>query len=203
MKNYPNIDNELLFMAEETSEEAASAIINKYSNLISIAIAKYSKFLNEISLEDKDLYQEGLLGLLEAINTFDKDKNIQFNTYASKCIDNKIKSILRYNSTFKYYHANNSVSLDNDSEDINYYELINKNSLTPEDKILIKEELEEINKIIKEKFTSSEYQIYLLKIKGYKNSEISTIINKDKKQIETTITRINKKLKEIKSNTNK
>ena len=75
MKNY-EIDNEILFMIEEENEDATLALIDKYSNLINICISKYNKYLEKIGLEEKDLYQEGLLGLLEAANRFDKNKKL-------------------------------------------------------------------------------------------------------------------------------
>ncbi len=198
MKQYKELDNELLFMIEETSEEAVNSLINKYSNLISIVISKYNRFLDDIGLEDKDLYQEGLLGLLEAINSYDSKRNVQFNTYATRCIENRIKTMLRHNTNKKSYYMNNSISLDNNTDDINLHEIIKENSPTPEEKVLIKEELQEINKKAKSKLTTLEYQVYTLKLKGYKNEEIGNLINKDKKKIETTITRINKKISELK-----
>jgi len=43
------------------------------------------------SKEQDDLISIGTIGLIKAAETFNKDKNISFSTYASKCIDNQIK----------------------------------------------------------------------------------------------------------------
>lgn len=46
-------------------------------------------------IEDQDLIQVALIGLLKAIRGFKPDRNIQFATYASKCITNEILMELR------------------------------------------------------------------------------------------------------------
>lgn len=191
-------DNELLSLAEESNEEAAVLLINKHSNIINICISKYNKYLETIGLEEKDLYQEGLLGLLEAINRFDKDRNVQFNTYATRCINSRIKSYLKMASRNKHSYLNKSLSLDDVYENELYNNLSKNKEITPEEKVLLKEQLNEINKKVKEKLTKNELKVFELKNKGYKNEEISLYLSKDKRSIENTIHRINKKLKEIK-----
>ena len=46
----------------------------------------------------EDLISIGTIGLIKAINTFNKDKNIKLATYASRCIENEILMYLRRNS---------------------------------------------------------------------------------------------------------
>ena len=46
------------------------------------------------SLDINDFYQEGLIGLMTAINTYDETKDTTFYTYATKCIKNNIKPII-------------------------------------------------------------------------------------------------------------
>lgn len=48
-------------------------------------------------LQNEDLFQIGMIGLLKAINTFDNTKNVAFSTYASTCIKNEILQTLRKN----------------------------------------------------------------------------------------------------------
>ena len=43
------------------------------------------------SKEQEDLISIGIIGLIKASETFNPQKNINFSTYASKCIDNQIK----------------------------------------------------------------------------------------------------------------
>ena len=49
----------------------------------------------------EDLISIGTIGLIKAINSYDKDKNIKLATYASRCIENEILMYLRRNSKTK------------------------------------------------------------------------------------------------------
>jgi RNA polymerase sporulation-specific sigma factor len=49
----------------------------------------------------EDLISIGTIGLIKAINTFNRDKNIKLATYASRCIENEILMYLRRNSKTK------------------------------------------------------------------------------------------------------
>lgn len=46
----------------------------------------------------EDLISIGTIGLIKAINSYKKDKNIKLATYASRCIENEILMYLRRNS---------------------------------------------------------------------------------------------------------
>lgn len=198
MKNY-EIDNEILFMIEEENEDATLALIDKYSNLINICISKYNKYLEKIGLEEKDLYQEGLLGLLESANRFDKNKKVKFVTFATTCIDSRIKSYLKTSTRNKHSYLNNSLSLDNIYEDdITLYDFASADEVTPEEKILLESELKEIYQRLKQVLTDFEYVVFSLHIKGYKNEEIASKLKKEKRSIENTLYRIKTKLKEVK-----
>ena len=49
----------------------------------------------------EDLISIGTIGLIKAINTYNKDKNIKLATYASRCIENEILMHLRRNNKTK------------------------------------------------------------------------------------------------------
>jgi len=49
----------------------------------------------------EDLISIGTIGLIKAINSYDRNKNIKLATYASRCIENEILMYLRRNSKIK------------------------------------------------------------------------------------------------------
>ena len=49
----------------------------------------------------EDLISIGTIGLIKAINSYDKDKNIKLATYASRCIENEILMYLRRTNKLK------------------------------------------------------------------------------------------------------
>lgn len=50
----------------------------------------------------EDLTSIGTIGLIKAVNTFSKDKNIKLATYASRCIENEILMFLRKSNQYKH-----------------------------------------------------------------------------------------------------
>ena len=85
---------ERLSFGEEEQKGARSLLIEHNLRLV-VYIAK--KFDNT-GVGVEDLISIGTIGLIKAINTFNKDKNIKLATYASRCIENEILMYLRRNS---------------------------------------------------------------------------------------------------------
>lgn len=50
----------------------------------------------------EDLISIGTIGLIKAVNTFSKEKNIKLATYASRCIENEILMYLRKSNQYKH-----------------------------------------------------------------------------------------------------
>ena len=78
-------------------KEAKSRLIEHNLRLV-VYIAK--KFENT-GVGVEDLISIGTIGLIKAINTFNKTKKIKLATYASRCIENEILMYLRRNSKRK------------------------------------------------------------------------------------------------------
>ena len=84
-------------LSEKDNLFARQILVERNLRLV-VYIAK--KFENTgIGIED--LISIGTIGLIKAINSYDKDKNIKLATYASRCIENEILMYLRRNSKIK------------------------------------------------------------------------------------------------------
>lgn len=82
-------------------------IFEKNKNLVYYVVNKYFA-----SCRDKnDMIQEGFVGLLRAIDTFDKDYGVQFQTYATRCIINSVNDFVRRNKTISTRSAKNNVEV--------------------------------------------------------------------------------------------
>lgn len=198
--NYNGLnDNELVYLCNENNEEAATILVNKYKNCILTILKEYLHEYNIVGLELADLYQEGLIGLLHAINSFNKDKDVTFYTYANACIKSSIMSALRQTFRLKNRILNNSYSLDKLIEDSNsnMYDFFKDYNNDPNNLLINNEEKDELINTIKNKLSKSEKIIFELKLKGLSNNEISSLIDKNKKYIENTMYRINRKYKEL------
>ena len=81
----------------ECANEARALLIEHNLRLV-VYIAK--KFDNT-GVGVEDLISIGTIGLIKAINTFNRGKNIKLATYASRCIENEILMYLRRNNKTK------------------------------------------------------------------------------------------------------
>ena len=80
---------------ETNDEQEARAKLIEHNLRLVVYIAK--KFDNT-GVGVEDLISIGTIGLIKAINTFNRNKNIKLATYASRCIENEILMYLRRNS---------------------------------------------------------------------------------------------------------
>lgn len=92
-------DEELaaLIALENGDEEARNKLIEHNLRLVVYIAKRYET--NPIFMED--LISIGSIGLIKAVNTFKRDKNIKLVTYASRCIENEILMFLRKKSRCK------------------------------------------------------------------------------------------------------
>jgi len=84
-------------LGTDSDTEAKAILIERNLRLV-VYIAR--KFENT-GVNVEDLISIGTIGLIKAINTFKKDKNIKLATYASRCIENEILMYLRRNTRTK------------------------------------------------------------------------------------------------------
>ena len=76
---------------DEISREERDRLVEHNLRLV-VYIAKH---FENTGINIEDLVSIGTIGLIKAINTFRKDKNIKLATYASRCIENEILMYIR------------------------------------------------------------------------------------------------------------
>ncbi len=192
-------DNELVYLCAENNEEAMNLIVNKYKNCILMILKEYLKEYNIIGVEVADLYQEGLIGLMHAIHSYNSTRDVLFYTYANACIRTSLMSAIRQTFRQKNRILNYSYSLDKIFEDSgdNFYEILKDESYEPNKLLLNNEEESELINKLKDKLSKSELAIFELRLKGLSNGEIASLIDKDTKYIENSLFRIKRKYKEL------
>ncbi|MGI6039803.1 MAG: RNA polymerase sporulation sigma factor SigK [Eubacteriales bacterium] len=73
-------------LAATGDKKARDILIERNLRLVAHVIKKYYTDPGE----QEDLISIGTIGLIKAVNTFDKDKNIRLATYAGRCIENEV-----------------------------------------------------------------------------------------------------------------
>ena len=188
-------DNELVYLCAENNEDAINLIVNKYKNCILMILKEYLKEYNIIGVEVADLYQEGLIGLMHAIHSYNPTRDVLFYTYANACIRTSLMSAIRQTFRQKNRILNYSYSLDKIFEDSgdNFYEILKDESYEPNKLLLSSEDENELINKLKSKLSKSELAIFELRLKGLSNGEIASLIDKDTKYIENSLFRIKRK----------
>ena len=174
-------------MISENNEEAKEYLVNKYVSNQPL-----------IGFEEKDLYQEGLIGLLSAMETYQDSKETKFSTYASRCIENRIATAINRAMNTKNKNLNDSVSLDyvDPSTGTSLYDFIGSSGII--DDMISKENCDELIKFGDNHLKGFEKEVFMLKVEEYTNEEIAAILKEDKRKVENALFRIRNKLKNTK-----
>ncbi len=185
MENYFQLnDEQLTFLAVEKDDDALAVLTERYMNVAKYIASSFSSDNEEIS----DLVQEGMLGFLGAVYSYEKDSAATFNTYASCCIRNRIVSVLRSTSTKRHIPEDMIVSLESQRNR-------GARELTPEERLLSDEGAEYITSVIKSELTDKEREIFMLYLAGASYCDIAKKTETTVKSVDSALQRARKKLK--------
>lgn len=190
-------DYELVALAHEHNEDAINKLYEKYKPLIHSKSREVYKYVSNKGIELSDVIQEAMIGFEEAIRDFNQNDNAIFYTFASICVDRQLKSMMLKFSRDKHKILNEAISFDNDQDNINILNFIYDDNDNPENEIISKEDNQEILKTIQNKLTTFELDVFNLRIKGYSNGDIASLLNKDVKSIDNTLQRIKAKIRKL------
>lgn len=181
-------DSLLVSLAKGGDSNALTDLIREYSE----TVRQKSLSFNKIGgLENDDLYQEGMLGLLSAVYTYDEDRGVLFSTYASTLITRKMLSALRKANNKRNFPLHSYVSLDDENDLLSY-------SPTPEDMMIFNEEIERINSFVENNLSKTEKKVFKLNMLGLSYNEIADILDCSEKAVDNALQRIRKKIRSIK-----
>ena len=143
--------------------------------------------------DSEDLIQEGMLGLLTAIRTFDGTKGAAFRTYAEVCVRNRLRTAVRAAQGGKHSPLNFSISFEPPLFDEASAPTFSGGE-SPEDVIIGREELRELLDTLKERLTPLERQIFSPYLKGLSCGEIARQVDRPQKSVDNAIQRIRRKM---------
>ena len=186
-------DYELIYQVRENDEVAYNALIKKYSNLVGMIARKYLRTYKNIGLEYDDLYQEGMLGVIKALNDYDSS-NTLFFTYASICAKREMERVIKSQRRKKRMVLNESISLNkpiNNDPDFSVGDLIADNYNLEEEY----ECYDRYQRIMEKRFDLNiiDSSILELKINGFSSREIARLLELTYKSVDYRIHKIRKK----------
>lgn len=180
-------DTALVRRIKNGDEDAFQVLLAGYERLIMARAASY----HNAGLEADDLFQEGMIGLISAIRTYNPDGGASFKTYAMLCINRKMVSALRSALSQKQIPLNSYLSL-------NDQVLVHDSAFTiyfnPEDMVESREAIGIIKEVMKTHFSSLERRVLNLYVSGLSYAAMAKILNVSTKFIDNALQRIKRKL---------
>lgn len=183
-------DEQLQQLASSGDPMAEEDLVERYGRLVRMCARPY--FL--IGGDSEDLIQEGMLGLLSAIRMYDAQKESSFQTFAEKCIRNRIASALRSAGRKKHEPLNSGLSLDDVLSDESLSLGNQAFQRVPEEQVLARESAQEFTSTYWRCLSKFEIQVLQHYLRGFSYREIAAMIGRGPKAVDNAVQRIRRKL---------
>lgn len=180
------LSDEELAVRAANGDDASMALL--IAVVTPIAKAKASSFANA-RISGEDLVQEGMLGFLDAVKTFDASKGPSFKAYAEACINNRIVSAVRTNFNNKNAALSNAVPYEAETVDITDH------TADPANIISEKDETEYLVGLLSSGLSKFEKQVVDLRLLDKSYSQIAEMLGCSEKAVDNAMQRIRKKMR--------
>ena len=168
---------------------AEEELVHRYGRLVRMA----ARPLFLAGGDSEDLIQEGMLGLLAAIRSFDPEKAASFRTYAEICIRSKLATAVRAAQRDKHLPLNHSISFETPLFD-GTSEFLFSSEESPEDVVIGREELQERLDALKGQLSGFEAEILSYYLGGLTCAEIASRVDRTPKSVDNAVQRIRRKM---------
>ena len=182
---YDNQEAVCLRAARAGDDAAMASLI---SDQLPFIRQKAASAASVCGLDAEDLAQEGLIGLLNAVRSFDFYGSAAFRTYACTCIVNSIRSAMRSASRSGAVPAHAVLPIDNADE------LCAADD--PQDIVVGREEAARLLQYVDKHLSPREQQVLRLYLSGDSYAVVAEKLGlSDSKAVDNALQRIRKKLK--------
>ncbi len=188
-------DEEVVQFAQDGDVKAQEHIIHKYKNFVRAKAKSY--FL--IGADKEDIIQEGMIGLYKAIRDFKADKLSSFRAFAELCITRQIITAIKTATRQKHIPLNSYVSLNkpiyDEESDRTLLDVLSGTKISdPEELIIGREELENMEVKIGEVLSDLEWEVLKSYLEGKSYQEIACDLDRHAKSIDNALQRVKRKL---------
>ena len=189
------LDEEVVIEAQNRNVRAQEFLINKYKNFVKAKAKSY--FL--IGADKEDIYQEGMIGLYKAIRDFKADRLSSFRAFAEICVTRQIITAIKTATRQKHIPLNTYISLNkpiyDDESDRTLLDVLSGAKITdPEDLVISREEVINIQNEIGEVLSELEMEVLMSYLDGKSYQEIACDLDRHAKSIDNALQRVKRKL---------
>lgn len=190
-------DMELLRRCRKGEPEAKEELIRKYTPMVRYIAGNY--YVRSLDLDD--ILQEGLIGLLGAIDEYNGVQHeVKFSSFAYLCIARKIFNLIRQSNNSKNRVLRRAVSLQayTDGEhNRTFMDLVATDRLDPGRLVEERWAREIIAEVLRNHLSVLEYTVVAMILRGYSPSEIHEETGIDTKSVDNARTRVRFKLRRL------
>lgn len=182
-------DEELVRSCRAGDSAACNVLFEKYKPLVKSRAA--NKYLS--GGEYDDLIQEGMIGLLAAVNDYDpvKAEGAKFGTFATLCIDRQLMHAIESARSRKNRVLSESVPMDaGDMDKV-------LTAADPEKMVPAAEGRKEKLAMIRGSLSRLEMVVLNMMLQGYSTREIASMLGKSPKAVDNAFQRIRRKTKRV------
>lgn len=182
-------DEELCAYSAKGNPRAEEELVRRYGRLVRMC----ARPLFLAGGDSEDLIQEGMLGLLAAIRSYDPGKEASFRTYAEICIRSKLVNAIQAAQRDKHLPLNHSISFETPLFE-GTSEFLFSSEESPEDVVIGREELQERIDALKGQLSGFEAEILSYYLGGLICAEIAERVGRSYKSVDNAIQRIRRKI---------
>lgn len=176
---YLPLENEsLVKLAQQGDELAFNTLAARFLN------TRYTDS-QAAYVDTDDFVQEGMFGFLNAVRTYDPEKGVPFDAFASKCMSNSIKTAAS--------NVSDDIPVDNESEYLSALE-------SSEDLlsyVVIRERLNEVLEACEVSLSQVEKTVVFFRAGGMSYEEIGEKLGMSPKSVDNAVQRARRKLKDV------
>lgn len=190
-------DNELLeLINKEKNNDAMETLIKRFGPLVT----RQSRSLYIIGADEEDLIQEGMIGLVKAVNDYKANKGASFKTFAFMCVRRQMLTAINNSNNRKNIPLNHYISIygDGNGDYVSPLDEMDGGVITnPEDIMLARLQESDLIKVIESKLSKFEHQVLDEYLTGASYEEIGERLGKTAKSIDNAVQRIRAKLRDV------
>ena len=178
-------DERLAARALQGDEDAFSMLVQRCVPMVKRQVGTF----RGAEVEAEDLVQEGLMGLLSAVRTYNPDASASFRTYAGVCIRRRMLSAVKRLGAAKAIPASELVRMDEEGELLETADA----GEDPAQLVVEKETLSHLYSRLQKVLSEREYAVLMQYMGGYSYEEIARHLGVTPKSVDNALQRARRK----------
>ncbi len=180
-------DENLALLAQQGSDSDRVRLIGRYISVVKSRVSGYAGG----ELEPEDLAQEGMIGLMAAIDQYNPKRGASFHTFALLCIDRSVISVVRASLAAKQIPSSTLVPWDD-------FQSESLRADTPEQIVEKKDNARQMADRLRDVLSKLEQRVFFLYLGGCEYEDIAHRLQISTKAVDNALCRARSKIQKIK-----